>query len=160
MQNNSKNYSVLLIGTIGPILNQGKMLRWLNSQTQSDHISSFSMLLQWFVHSEPNNVDGMKDKWLCIAECLYESSLGRNYHLQINALLLLEWWSLCICLFFFYLANTIHFKVLVLHQAKDSSWEKVLLYIHTTLLEVFLLWTDIEGLCSTNRWWCLSDKCI
>ena len=41
---NGKNYSGLLTGTIGPILNQEKMLRWLNSQTQNDHISSFPML--------------------------------------------------------------------------------------------------------------------
>lgn len=96
----------MLRGKIGPILNQGKMLRWLNNQTQNDHISSFSMLLWWFVHSGPNNVDGMKDKWLHITECLYESSLGRNYRLRINALLLLQWWSLCIYLFFLLTGQT------------------------------------------------------
>lgn len=133
MQNNSKNYSVLLIGTIGPILNQGKMLRWLNSQTQSDHISSFSMLLRWFVHSEPNNVDGMKDKWLCIAECLYESSLGRNYHLQINALLLLEWWSLCICLFFFLLGKHNSFQGFGVTSSKRLQLRKgTVVYTHNS----------------------------
>lgn len=127
------------------------MLRWLNSQIQNDHISSFSMLLQWFVHSETNNVDGMKDKWLCITECLYESSLGRNYRLRINALLLLQWWSLCICLFFFLLGKHNSFQGLVLQQAKDSNWEMVLPCTHTTMLEGFLLWTNIVvGLCSTE----------
>lgn len=96
----------MLLGTIGPILNQGKMLRWLNSQTQNDHISSFSMLLRRFVHPEPNNVDGMKVKWLHITECLYESPLGKNYRLRINALLLLQWWSLRICLVFLLTGQT------------------------------------------------------
>lgn len=154
---NGKNYSGLLTETIGPILNQEKMLRWLNSQTQNDHISSFPMLLQWFVHSEPNNVNGMKDKWLRITEWLYESSLGRNYRLRINALLMPEWWELCICLVFFFF-----FILLGKHDSFQgfgvTSSKRFQLRNGTVVCthnsKVFLLWIDImEGLYSVDSWW-------
>lgn len=151
----------MLRGKIGPILNQGKMLRWLNNQTQNDHISSFSMLLWWFVHSGPNNVDGMKDKWLHITECLYESSLGRNYRLRINALLLLQWWSLCICLFFLLTGQTQFISRFGVAASKRLQLRNGTSVDTHTLLEGFLLWTDtVAGLCSTKRGWCFSDKCI
>lgn len=99
MQYNGENHSVLLIRNNWAHIESGKMLRSLNNKTQSDHISSFSMLLWWFVYSETNNVNGVKNQWLCIAECFYKSSLGRNYCFSMNVLLLPEWWWLHVCPF-------------------------------------------------------------